>query len=74
MEKPKTIFDFYEELEPKEVVVETKTEEKLFEPEPTPEQNKQVVELPEGFEASLVEKITASVVAKLSEQKGAGNE
>lgn len=74
MDKPKTIFDFYEEFEPKTAVVEEKKEEKLFEPEPTPEPEKVNIELPEGFEASLVEKITASVVAKLTEQKGAGNE
>ena len=74
MDKPKTIFDFYEEFEPKVEVTTEKKEETLFEPETTPEPEKTTIELPEGFEASLVEKITASVVAKLAEQKGAGNE
>ena len=74
MDKPKTIFDYYEEVEPKAVIVEEKKEEKLFEPETTPEPEKTTIELPEGFEASLIEKITASVVAKLGEQKGAGDE
>lgn len=70
MVKPETFFDIYEKTKPTEVKVESKKEETLFEPETPTEPTQQTVQLPEGFEDGLVEKITASILAKLSEQKG----
>lgn len=70
MVKPETFFDIYEKTKPAEVKIETPKEETLFTPEKKEEPNQQTFELPEGFEDGLVEKITASIIAKLSEQKG----
>ena len=65
MNKPKTFFDIYDETKPAEVLVENKeNEEKLFTPE---EEKKETFALPEGFEETLINRISQAVIQQIHE-------
>lgn len=65
MNKPKTFFDIYDETKPAEVLVEnTENDEKLFTPE---EEKKETFTLPEGFEETLINRISQAVIQQIHE-------
>ena len=60
----KSFFDIYEEIRPKEVLVENKeSEDKLF----NIEEKKETVTLPEGFEENLINRISQAVINQINQ-------